>query len=671
MKSRLTVLAALLAAALPAAAALDVAGLTPGTACTDFYAHANATWIAATPIPADRSRWSTFDVIGERNEKILREAFEAALASPPPAGTPQRKVVDYYASGLDLAAIEKAGLTPLERQFFAIGQMKTTAELAKLIAYLQETGSDAGFNFNVRPDARNSTRNLAEILQGGLGLPDRDYYFKDDERSKQQREAYLHHVAGMFSLLGEGRGTAGGSAQFVLAIETELARASMTAVERRDPDKTYNKMDVEALAKLAPGFAWREYFDTVGAKRLGELNVAQPAFFTAFARLAAERPAAEWRAYLRYHLLKDAAPFMPRFFQEEHYSFYSGVLKGVKAAPPRHRHVLQLISGNYGTEPMAQAIGMLFVERAFPPEAKAKSLALVGNVKAALGERLRKLEWMGEATQRRALEKLEVMAVKIGYPDRWRDFSDAPVGARPFVENFMVAAAFERRRKVAMIGQRVDRTEWFFSPHIVNAFYNPRANEIAFPAGILQPPFFDAAADDAVNYGAIGMVIGHEITHGFDDSGRKFDAQGNLKDWWSAEDARRYEERAQRVVKQFDAFEGVEGLKVNGKLTLGENISDLGGLKIAYLALQKALEGKPRTPVDGLSPEQRFFLSYAQSWRSTMRPEQERLFLQTDGHSPPRYRVRGPLENMPEFATAFGCDASRTLRPESERANIW
>ncbi|QJR11404.1 Neutral endopeptidase [Usitatibacter rugosus] len=666
-------LPALLALGIPlgASAAIDVP-TKEFDACTDFYQYANASWLDTAKIPDDRSRWSTFDIVGERNTALLIDAFGTEIkAGKFAAGSAQRKVVDYYASGLDREAIEAAGVKPLQPLLDAIALTAEPATLAATLARMQQAGSKAGFAFFVRPDAKDSKVYLAEIAQGGLGLPDRDYYFRDDARTQQQRDAYLKYIEQVFVLLGEPPAKAAESAVQVLVFETELARASMTAVERRDIDATYNPMTIDALAADAPGFPWRAYFDAVGAKGLARVNVAQPAYFRALAKFAAQRRPAEWQAYLRFQLVNDAAPTLPKRFEDAHYAFHSGVLKGVKVAPPRERHVLSFISGNYGTEPMAQAIGMIFVDRAFPPEAKARSDALIRNVKAALGDRIRALDWMGAETKVAALGKLDAIVPKIAYPDRWRDYSASTVGRHAFADNWMRAGRFEAARQVALLGKAVDRTEWGMSPHIVNAFYNARANEIVFPAGILQPPFFDAKADDAVNYGAIGMVIGHEITHGFDDRGRRFDSIGNLRDWWTADDAKRYEARASMVVKQFDAFVGVEGVHVNGKLTLGENISDLGGLKIAYTAMQKALEGTARAPIDGLTPEQRFFISYAQGWRSKMRPEQELIYLKTDGHSPPRFRVRGPLENMPEFARAFSCDTAKTLRADNERVNIW
>ncbi|HEX7466560.1 MAG TPA: M13 family metallopeptidase, partial [Usitatibacter sp.] len=540
--------------------------------------------------------------------------------------------------------------------------------LAGILAQQHASGMESGFGFSARPDAKDSTRWLAQLSQGGLGLPDRDYYFLDDARSKLIRDSYRKHVERMFALAGDGEALAARNAAATIALETELARASMTAVERRDVDRTYNKMTVAELTAFAPGFAWKDYFDALGAGSVTELNVVQPEFAKGFARLAATRDAADWQAYLRWHVLHATADKLPRPFAKAHFDFYDAVLRGGKEEPPRSRQVIDIIGGRTGTEPMGQALSTVYIENAFSAEAKARVLALVANLKAALAGRLATLEWMSEGTRRRALEKLAAMRVKVGYPDRWRDYTGADVGAHSFAENWMNAKKYWLRVTLARIGSPVDREEWFTSPHITNAFYNRQGNEIVFPAGILQPPFFDPKADDASNYGAIGAVIGHEITHGFDDGGRRFDAVGNMTDWWTGEDARRYVERAQRVERQYGAFVGVEDIKVDGKLTLGENISDVGGLKIAYLALRKSMAGAPREKVDGLSAEQRFFVSFAQAWRSSYRPELERLQLRTDGHSPPRFRVAGVIANMPEFSSAFGCDASRALLSEGDRA---
>lgn len=669
-------LAAALAAAIPAvcAATLDVPGLAKDVSpCDDFYAYANARWLETTAIPDDKPRWGTFDEIDKRNRARLQEMLAAAAASNPFApGSNRHKVVAYYASGMDEAAIARAGLGPLAPLFAAIDAVKAPADLPAALAALHRAGVTAGFSLPVRQDAKDSRRYLAHFQPGGLGLPDRDYYFRDDERSKAQREAYRAHVSAIFRLAGENAAAAPRLAATVVEFETELARAQLTNVERRDPEKTYNLRRVAQLAEEAPGFGWKPYLDAIGATGLDELNLTQPAAAAALAKLAASRPAADWRAYLRWHVLRAAAPRLPRAFEEAHFDFFQRTLTGVLQMPPRNERVIETIGGRVGAEPLGQALGELFVGEAFPPEAKRRALELVGHVKAALRERLEKLDWMEPETRRAALDKLDRMAVKIGYPDRWRDYGTAEVGAKPFAANWIAANAFEFRRNLARLGQPVERGEWWMSPHVVNAYYSGTLNEIVFPAGILQPPYFDPKADDAVNFGGIGMVIGHEIMHGFDDRGRRFDADGNLREWWTAADRRRYQERAQAVVAQYDAYAGVEGLRVNGKLTLGENIADLGGIQIAYLGLQRALAGKPRDAIDGFTPEQRYFLAFAQAWRSRYRPELERLRLLTDSHSPPRFRVQGPLANLPEFAKAFACPAGApALRAEGERVNLW
>ncbi|HUP98512.1 MAG TPA: M13 family metallopeptidase [Usitatibacter sp.] len=665
-----------LACAPSALAALDVAGIDRSLdACTDFYAYANKSWLQATTIPADRARWGTFEIIDQRNEKVLVDALEAerkrqAIAKKYKRGTPEWMAVQYYMSGLNSNHINDHVYHPLMPLFDQARRVASAEDLARAIGVLHTKGIGAGFALSVDPDRKDSTRYLAGVFQGGLGLPDRDYYFLDDERSKKLREGYRRHVTRMFELLDDKPEVAARNAQTVIALETELARASMTATEKRDDTKTYNKMTVAELAAEAPGFPWPAYFEAVGAKNLPSLNVAQPAFMKAFAKLASER-ASDWPTYLRWHIIRASASKLPARFEDEWFDFYQRQFRGVQNAPPRHRRVLQTVGGTYGSEGAGFALGKIFTDETFPPEAKARALELVNNVKAALEDRLKAAEWMTEETRQRSLEKLRTMQVKIGYPDQWRDISDAKLGGQLYLENWLAANEFDHKREVTRIGQPVDKGEWLISPHIVNAYYNQSSNEIVFPAAILQPPYFDAKADDAVNYGGIGMVIGHEITHGFDDRGRRFDKDGNLRDWWTPEDERRYAERAQVIERQYGAMPGIEGVNPNGKLTLGENISDVGGLKIAYDALQKALKGKPRTPVQGLTPEQRFFLSFAQGWRSSARLEWERNSLLTGQHSLPRFRVAGPLAHMPEFARAFSCDASRTMLPDAARNAIW
>ena len=666
-------LAAALAVASPADAALDVKGLdTSVDRCADFYMYANRTWLEGNEIPADRSFWGSASVLAKGNEDLLIRILDDASKAPlPPQGSATRKVIEYYQRGMDEANIRHWQLKPLAPFLGPIAALDDRKQIARIVGELHTRGIFPGFHWEVENDRKDSTRWIGEVSQGGLGLPDRDYYFLDDDRSKQIRDAYREHLVKVLKLSGDDDAAAAKNAAAIYDIETELAKVSMTAVERRDLQKTYNKMTRAELARVAPGFDWDAYFEAITAAHLPDISVNQPAFATRFAQLAAERPMDEWRAYLRWHLLQATSDKLDERYESLHFDFYDKTLKGVREPAPRAKRVVDIISGNFGTQPIAEALGQLYVEKMFPPSAKARAQAMVQNIKDALADRLKTVDWMTEETRRKSLEKLSTMQIKIGYPDRWKDLSAANVGPLVFVENWMSANTFAHQRDLARIGKAVDRSEWIMSPHMVNAYYNAPFNEIVFPAGILQPPFFDAKADDAVNYGAIGTVIGHEITHGFDNRGRLFDKDGNMRDWWSAEDARRYDERAKKVVTQYGNFTGIDGIKVNGALTLGENISDVGGVKIAYLALQKALRQKPQGKIDGLTPEQRFFLSYAQAWRGKFRPDRERMQLRTGQHSLHIFRVRGPIANMPEFARAFSCDPGKTLLGESERANIW
>jgi len=674
MKARLRTVAAVLACTLGlgAHAALDVAGLDKSVdPCTHFYDYVNGKWLASATIPADRTSWGPWTELVVRNEKIVLGAFdELAHAAPRPAGSWERKVVDFYKSGMDEAAIERAGLKPLEPYLQRARSVEGARDLADALAMLHAAGIGAGFDSDVEPDRKDSSHYLFDVSQGGLGLPDRDYYFRTDEKSRAQREAYVKHVQRMLQLAGADAASAERDAGTVLDLETALAKASMTAVERRDEEKTYNKMTRAAFAESAPGFPWDRYFKALGADRAKSLNVEQPAFMQALGELAARRPAADWQVYLRWHILRAAAATLPEAFEHERFDFYERVMRGTQAPPARARHVIDVIGGRYGGVRLGQAVGHIFVDRAFTPEAKARATDLVRNVRAALADRIRNSDWMSDATRKLALEKLDRMQYVVGYPDQWRDYTDAKVGDYPFAENWLRANAFDHRREMRRIDGPVDRDEWLMGQYIVNAYYDQHRNQIVLPAAILQPPFFDAKADDAVNYGGIGMVIGHEITHGFDDRGRLFDARGNMRDWWTPGDAKRYVERADKVVQQYSAFH-VDDIQVNGKLTLSENIADQGGLAIAYAAMEKALRKHNPGEIDGFTPEQRFFLSYAEIWRTKLRPEIERLYLRTDGHSLARFRVTGPLQQSPNFARAFSCEPGRTLISESQRANIW
>jgi putative endopeptidase len=636
--------------------------------CDNFYTYANGGWIAANPVPADKSRWGGFEQLADRNRDVLKSILDEVSAKTTwPKGSIEQKVGDFYASGMDAAAIERAGLTPVKPWLAKAESMTSAADLAFMLGTLRANGLPGAFGFAVSQDPKESTRYIGTLSQGGLGLPDRDYYTKDDPKSKDLREKYVAHVAKMFELAGTPPAAAAGDAATVMALETKLATASATRVENRDPQKTYHKMTIAEVQALAPGFDWTAYFKATGIAGVPALNVRQPQFFQAFSGLASSVPAAQWRTYLRWHLLRATADALPQAFQDEHFAFEGKILNGVPQQEDRWKRVQAATDRALG-----EALGQLFVRKTFSPEAKTRMVALVENLRAALKSRIEQLEWMGPDTKAQALRKLAAFRVKVGYPDTWRDYSALAVDRTSYAANLLRAQKFEAARNLAKIGKPIDRSEWGMTPPTVNAYYSASMNEIVFPAGILQPPFFDVRADDAVNYGGIGAVIGHEMGHGFDDSGSQFDADGNLKDWWTAADRAAYTTRTDLIVKQFDAYEALPGEHVNGKLTLGENIGDLGGLTIAYVALEKVLADKPKPLIDGFTPEQRFFLNWAQVWRQTIRPEAQRVRLNTDPHSPGQFRANGPVSNMAEFAQAFSCNAeSAMVRPAAVRASIW
>jgi len=635
--------------------------------------YANERWLLETQIPADRSTWGTGAELSLRNEAILREALETGSRNPEAIGNvAARKAVEYFISGMDTATIEQLGAAPLAGELQRIAGIKRKSELPAAFAHLNRIGISAPIAFDVGQDEKDATHYMVSLSQAGLGLPDRDFYFTDDAKSEEWRLEYKRHIGNMFMLLGQSEADARRDADAVYALEKQLAQASMTGVQRRDPHAVYNPHRLARLTMEAPGMSWSSYFQEVKLRSPGRVNVAQPKFMIEVARLVNKAPLDDWKAYLRWHLVRSSASQMSSAFEQENFRFYDGVLDGKQKQPPRYRLVVNNIGGRYGELRLSEGLSQLFIEKTFPPEAKAKALRLVNNLKLALRDRLDALDWMAPATKKRAQEKLAAMQIKIGYPDKWQDFSQAKVDRKAYLANGWALSEREFDKNLARLGKPVDRSLWGMGAYIVNAYYNPNLNEIVFPAGILQPPYFNPAADDAVNYGGIGMVIGHEITHGFDDSGRQYDAKGNLKDWWTRQDAKQYLARSEAIAKQYDAYEGVDGIKVNGKLTLGENISDLGGLKISYLALQKAMSAHTPASIDGFTAEQRFFLSYAQGWRSLARPEVERVRLTTDGHSPPRFRVKGPIANLPEFASAFACKSDDVaVRSVAERVNIW
>jgi len=649
--------------------ALDPANFDPSVKpCEDFYQYANGAWLKSHHIPADRARYGSFDEVSDRNREVLKQILEETSAKTEwPKGSIEQKVGDFYAAGMDEAAIERAGTKPLAPLFAAIDRLKTPGDLPAVLAELHTRGLEAGFNFRISPDARESTRYIGVLNQGGLGLPDRDYYTKQDAKSKRLREAYRAHVAKMFELSGASPDWAKADADVVMALETKLAEPSLTRVENRDPQKTYNKRTLAALASEAPGFDFGRFFNDLGSSSAAEVNVRQPRFFTAFGELAKTVPAEAWRTYLRWHVLRQTAPYLSKAFQDESFAFSEKTLMGVPEQEPRWRRVQAATD-----QALGEALGPLYVARAFTPRARERMRVLVESLRAALRERIDALPWMSAATKKEAQRKLAAFNVKIGYPDKWRDYSSLAISRGSYFENVWNARAFETRRNLAKLGKPVDRTEWTMTPPTVNAYYNSSMNEIVFPAGILQPPFFSEDADDAVNYGGIGVVIGHEMSHGFDDAGSQYDADGNLRNWWTAEDRKAYDARTALVVKQFDAYRPLPDLAINGKLTLGENIGDLGGIKIAYAALEKTLAGGRRTPIDGFTPEQRFFLSFATIWRNQSRDDALRVQLNTNPHSPGKWRAIGPTSNLPEFYDAFGCPEGTAMRrPEAERPSIW
>jgi putative endopeptidase len=649
----------------------------------DFYHYAAGSWVKDNPVPPDKSRWASFTELAERNwfliHQILDQAKEAAVGA---SASPRKQVGDFFASAIDTNHMEQLGLQPIQDDLRRVDAVASSADLLTLLADFHERGIAGFFDASVSPDAKNSAIYAFELTQGGLSLPDRDYYLKDSFAA--QRKAYRAHLQKMFQLLGESEGDATNHASDVLDIETALAKASRTRVELRDPDKNYNKFTTPDLLQKYSGLPWKPYLahcglnwdDSAGnpESKSGHVPlpyeiVGQPEFFEALNGLLQERPLSDLKVYLRWHVLHGSAPYLSRAVEDENFAFFGKVLSGQEEQEPRWKRAAQTIDRSIG-----EALGQLYVEKYFPPAAKAKVNQLVDDLRAVFREHLEKVEWMTDATRAQALAKFTRFTQKIGYPDKFRDYSSVEIRPDDYLGNVRRAAAFESHRELVRIGKPVDKTEWHMTPETVNAYFNPLQNEIVFPAGILQPPFFDPNADDAVNYGGIGVVIGHEITHGYDDEGRKFDADGNLHGWWTDDDAKAFEERAQKVVDEYNAFQPLPGLHVNGKLTLGENIADLGGVVIAYDALQLALQKDPakRVKIDGLTPEQRFFISFAQIWRTNIREPEQRRRITIDPHSPGQFRAIGPLVNLPVFYQAFGVESGDLMwRSPEQRAKIW
>lgn len=632
----------------------------------DFYNYAIGNWRKHNPIPDDQSSWGSFHILAENNTAILHEILEEAAKNP--SSDIEKKLGDYYASGMNTALIEKLAVDPVMPDLTMAANVKNIDDLQDAIAYLHTQGIPVYFVFVGAQDDKDSSRVVGTFWQHGLGLPERDYYLRDDKDSKSIREAYHKHISNMFMLLGDSETDARKNAEAVIEFETELARASLPAADLRDPERVYHMMSTEKLQSLTPNFNWKKYFKSIGVGELKEVNVCMPDYASAVsAAFGNAHDMMVHRNYLRWHIIRAAAPYLSSNFEQEYFNFYSTRLRGVKVMKPRWKRVVGTIDGSVG-----QALGQLYVKRTFPPEAKAHVEQMVKNILAAMREDIPTLPWMSDVTKKEALKKLDCFKAKIGYPDVPLDYSAwKSAGPDHYYDNVRSARTFEQKRSWRKIGRPVDHNEWHMPAQKVNAYYDPSNNEIVFPAGILQPPFFDPNADDAVNYGGIGMVIGHEVSHGFDDQGAQYDGHGNLRNWWTPEDLAAFQKLAKGVEEQFSSYESA-GLKINGKLVLGESIADLSGMALAWKAYQKALAANPSTTMDGFTPEQRFFLGYAKIWATNMRPESEKLQVNTDPHPAAKWRVNGPLSNMVEFYNAFGVQEGDPMRrPPELRNKIW
>ncbi len=633
----------------------------------DFYLYANGGWIRRHPLPPDKSRYGTFDELQEQNDERLRRLIDEMEHAGHPAGSEARKISDFFLSGMDTVAIDVAGLQPLEPLLAAAGSVKSPADVMTVAALLHRQGLSVLFAFYGSLDPGNSTQVIAHLGQGGLGMTDRDYYLSDDPRSRNMREAYDRFIREAFLLLGHDSTAAADAARRILALETKLARASMTRLERRDPLKTYHKKTGEDLLTATPGIPWALFFDSLHMSLPAEINVTQPLFFDELEQLLEQTPPATWRDYLTWHVIRSMAPYLSAPFEKAHFEFYGRVVRGAEVMEPRWKRVLHALN-----DAMGEALGKMYVERFFPPRDKEAMVQLVTHLKEAFAGRIRRAAWMSDTTREKALEKLKAMNFKIGYPDKWRDYSSLETERTDYAGNILRAGAFNFEYMKDKIGKPRDPDEWLMTPQTVNAYNSPTRNEICFPAGILQPPFYYPGADEAVNYGAIGVVIGHEMTHGFDDKGRLYDKEGNLHDWWSQEDAENFRKRAEVLVRQFDAFVVADTVHADGRLTLGENIADLGGLNIAWDAFLQATAGREQPAISGFTPAQRFFLAYAHIWAQNIRREEILRRTKEDVHSLGRFRVNGPLRNLQPFLDAFNVKPGDPMYlPPEERAAIW
>ena len=631
--------------------------------CVDLFTFSCGKWIQSNPIPPDQSSWGIYNKLQDDNLKQLRELLEATSAPNPARSSNAQKIGDYYASCMDETAIDALGIKPLQPELLRIEQLQAKKDLATVVASM--IGEGTPFRIDSEQDFKDSSIVTAAVDQRGLGLPDRDYYLKQDQKSKDLRAAYVAHVQKMFELLGDKPELAATEAQSAMKIETALARGSMTRVDRRDPKKIYHFMSVAELEKLTPAFGWKEYFRQIGLSGITSLNVAVPEFFKTLNSQIEQQDLATWKSYLRWHAIHANATSLSSAVVNENFNFFGKTLQGKEQLPPRWKRCTNDVDDDLG-----EALGQVYVEKYFSPEAKQQVLEIVRGIQKAMDADIHSLPWMSEETKRRALEKLQSMANKIGYPDKWRDYRQLEIKRGDHMGNSLRARRFEFDRDLAKIGKPVDRQEWQMTPPTVNAYYDPQKNDINFPAGILQPPLFDPKSDAAPNYGNAGSTIGHELTHGFDDEGRQFDAQGNLKDWWTTIDGKEFDRRASCISDQYSQYTVIDDIKINGKLTLGEDVADLGGTLLAYLAWKEATKDQKRESIDGFTPDQRFFIAYGQQWCSSNKDETKRLRAAIDPHSPDQYRANGVVSNMPEFREAFHCKPGQPMVRENA-CRVW
>ena len=656
-------------AALPYTPGLDVSAMDrTADPCVEFYRYACGGWERNNPIPADQSSWHVYGKLQDDNQRYLWGILATLAKATTHRTPPQQKIGDYFSACMDEAAVERRGARPLHAWLAAIDRLRNKRDLPVLLARLHRDVGDRGpfFAFGSNQDFADATQVIAFADAGGLGLPDRDYYFKDDDASRKIRAQYVEHVGRMLRLLGRRPEVADREAAGIMALETALAQASLAKVDRRDPYKLFHKVDSAGLQALTPQFDWTRYLRASGVPAgTGSINVTEPAFYEGLQQQLTSRSLDEIQAYLRWHVAHAMAPYLSSRFVDENFAFYSRTVRGIPQQRPRWKRCVALVDRQLG-----EALGQEFVRVAFVPAQKESTRRMVQQIEAAMKTEIDGLDWMGPATKAKAQEKLAAMVNKIGYPDRWRDYSTVDVRRHDFAGNVMRANRFETRRQLAKIGRPLDRGEWYMTPPTVNAYYDPQLNDINFPAGVLQPPLYDPRMDDAPNYGNTGGTIGHELTHGFDDEGRQFDARGNLKDWWTDADAQQFKARAACIVEQYGQYVAVDDIKVNSKLTIGEDIADLGGLLLAWNAWKAQTAGAALSPRDDLTPEQRFFVGFGQSYCEAVRPEEARLRAITDQHSPSRWRANGVVANLPDFARAFSCKPGQPMVREKS-CRVW